>query len=286
MGVNASSSVPVETQEDAVRQALRTLLSANELKISERNKRFLAYVVEEMLAGRASRIKAYTIGVDVFGRAGDFDPAIDPIVRIEATRLRTALAAYYESTETTISIRIVMPPGGYTPIFERAPTSHSPATTAASAETPSPRSERRLSPIVVLDCGELSRECVGAARLAPLVGSVAEHLKEAGVRVFVRPTSDRKAAAKAVREMLQRPHAAYVLDLGLCESSENGRYYWSLMDLSTGEILAARARHDRLDGDALERVARSAALAVASSVKSRTIGLRSTFEALPICLAL
>ena len=88
------------TQPDAppselVKSALERLLTGGKLKLSERNRRFLAFVVSETLAGRGERIKAYTIAVDVFGGA-HFDPTNDSIVRIEATRLRSALTAYYE----------------------------------------------------------------------------------------------------------------------------------------------------------------------------------------------
>ena len=57
-------------------------------RTSSRNRDFLSYIVDALLEGRADRIKAYFIAVDVFGRPESFDPTLDPIVRIEATRLR------------------------------------------------------------------------------------------------------------------------------------------------------------------------------------------------------
>ncbi len=57
----------------------------------------LAYLVEEMLAGRGGELKGYTIGTSVFGRAPDFDAQSDPVVRLEARRLRRDLASYYVS---------------------------------------------------------------------------------------------------------------------------------------------------------------------------------------------
>ena len=80
---------------DAVRAELRRILASPILRRSERNRRFLAYVVEEALAGRADRIKAYTIATSVFGRDERFDPQLDSIVRIEAGRLRRSLERYY-----------------------------------------------------------------------------------------------------------------------------------------------------------------------------------------------
>ena len=56
---------------------------------------FLRFVVEAVLHGKADRIKAYTIGVEVLRRDTRFDPQLDPIVRVEATRLRRAIERYY-----------------------------------------------------------------------------------------------------------------------------------------------------------------------------------------------
>ena len=56
---------------------------------------FLRFVVEAVLHGKADRIKAYTIGVEVLRRDTKFDPQLDPIVRVEATRLRRAIERYY-----------------------------------------------------------------------------------------------------------------------------------------------------------------------------------------------
>jgi hypothetical protein len=77
---------------------------------------FLAYVVEESLAGRADRIKAYSIATTVFGRDASFDPQSDPIVRVEAGHLRRALERYYlgagreDPVEITIPRGVTVPP--------------------------------------------------------------------------------------------------------------------------------------------------------------------------------
>src|SRR3954467_8467115 len=59
--------------EEAVRDALRRILDSPDFEVTERNRRFLSYVVEETLAGRAKRIKGYTIAVSVFNRGESFD---------------------------------------------------------------------------------------------------------------------------------------------------------------------------------------------------------------------
>jgi len=99
------------------RAELRRLLADPEFHCTERNKRFLEFISEELFAGRQAAIKAYTVAVDVFGRSPDFDPSIDPIVRIEATRLRASLSRYYELHGREHDIHIDLPRGRYIPDF-------------------------------------------------------------------------------------------------------------------------------------------------------------------------
>ncbi|TIV95695.1 MAG: hypothetical protein E5V77_15495, partial [Mesorhizobium sp.] len=96
--------------EDEARQELRKLLADADFHCTERNRNFLSFVAEETFAGRGASIKAYTIAVEVFGRPSSFDPTMDPIVRIEATRLRAALVRYYEHKPAD-AIRVELPKG-------------------------------------------------------------------------------------------------------------------------------------------------------------------------------
>lgn len=103
---------------DGVRAELERILTSGAFDASPRNRKFLRYVVEETLAGRGERIKAYAIATAVFGRHADFDPQQDPIVRIEAGRLRRALERYYLMAGPGESVRITMPRGSYAAAFE------------------------------------------------------------------------------------------------------------------------------------------------------------------------
>ena len=105
---------------DAVRTELERILASPHFDASKRNRGFLTYVVEEALAGRTDRIKAYTIATSVFGRGEGFDPQIDSIVRIEAGRLRRSLDRYYLTEGRASPIRIDIPRGRYMPVFRRA----------------------------------------------------------------------------------------------------------------------------------------------------------------------
>lgn len=107
-----------ETDQKAVREQLDRILQSGPFAQSRRRQRFLDYIVTEALAGRGERLKGYNIGLEVFDRPDTFDPAIDPIVRIEAARLRDKLREYYEADGQGDFIRIDLPKGSYTPHIE------------------------------------------------------------------------------------------------------------------------------------------------------------------------
>lgn len=119
---------------DDVHAELERLCASPELDVPARARKFLRYIVEETLAGRADRIKAYTVGIEVFGRDQSFDAQSDPVVRIEAGRLRRALDRYYLTAGLSAPVSISIPKGGYVPHFERRIIS----TTAPSAPDAGP----------------------------------------------------------------------------------------------------------------------------------------------------
>jgi hypothetical protein len=81
---------------------------------------FLRYVIDATLRGGQDRIKGYTIAVEALGRGDDFNPQDDPIVRVEAMRLRRALQRYYANGGRHDAVQIILPLGSYVPIFRRA----------------------------------------------------------------------------------------------------------------------------------------------------------------------
>ena len=98
---------------------LNRILTSGSFRAANRGRKLLQYVVEEPLAGRANRIKAYSIATIAFGRDPSFDPQSDPIVRIEAGHVRRALERYYQSEGHDDPIRITIPTGGYVPTFSQ-----------------------------------------------------------------------------------------------------------------------------------------------------------------------
>lgn len=111
------------------------LLADPRFQSPERNRSFLRFIATEFFEGRAEAIKAYAIAVDVFGRPANFDPSADPIVRIEATRLRAALTQYYDVHGSDTGIRIDLPRGRYVPVFTRMTPGDM---SSLPAETPEP----------------------------------------------------------------------------------------------------------------------------------------------------
>lgn len=107
----------VVRREDDVRAALARILAHPLFARSIKLQSFLTYVVEETLAGRAGRLKAYNIATVALGRPESFDPSQDPIVRVEASRLRRALSAYYAGDGAHDAMRILMNTGSYQPVF-------------------------------------------------------------------------------------------------------------------------------------------------------------------------
>jgi adenylate cyclase len=113
--------------DSAVRQQLEKILAHSLFARSERMGRFLRLVVERTLAGRAGELKEYLIGVEAFDRKQSYDPRMDPIVRVEARRLRSKLKAYYEGDGRENPVLIELIPGGYAPHIRLSRPSAAPA---------------------------------------------------------------------------------------------------------------------------------------------------------------
>ncbi|HXR96800.1 MAG TPA: tetratricopeptide repeat protein [Terriglobales bacterium] len=96
-----------------------------------RLRRFLEFIVTEALSERKDQIKEYVVGVSVFDKPETFDPRTDPIVRVQARRLRAWLERYYREEGAGGELIIELPKGGYTPKFRSSPAA--PAGTSLAA---------------------------------------------------------------------------------------------------------------------------------------------------------
>lgn len=104
---------------ETVRKQLDKVLSSAGFLRNERLSKFLRFVVEQHLEGKADELKESLVGVEVFGRRPGYDTRTDSIVRTEAAKLRARLSEYYAGEGASDMLIIELPKGGYTPVFRQ-----------------------------------------------------------------------------------------------------------------------------------------------------------------------
>lgn len=112
-----SKEIHVDAEGDKITAQLNRILSSKGFRRADRLKRFLTFTVNETIAGHGELLKEFVIGVEVFEKGPKFDPRSDPIVRVQARRMRGQLANYYSEEGQNDEILIELPKGCYTPIF-------------------------------------------------------------------------------------------------------------------------------------------------------------------------
>jgi adenylate cyclase len=147
-------------EPEAIRAQLARIFHSAEFRASDKQRKFLQFVVDETLEGRDSQLKGYTIAIEVYGRSEGFDPRVDPIVRVEAGRLRRALEHYYLTAGKNDPVHIGIPKGGNVPFFQmRQVPPSGPGTTISesSGNTPPDATSVAVIPLVDLT-GDKDRE--------------------------------------------------------------------------------------------------------------------------------
>ncbi|MEZ5535198.1 MAG: hypothetical protein R3F02_06190 [Thiolinea sp.] len=109
----------MEIDHSTLQAELNRVLSSRCFRSRKRLCKFLSYIVEETLQGRRGGINQYSIAINAFGKAADFDAGDNPLVRVQAGRLRTRLQEYYDTEGRFNPIQIDVPSGSYCPVFER-----------------------------------------------------------------------------------------------------------------------------------------------------------------------
>jgi tetratricopeptide (TPR) repeat protein len=140
-------------QATLILSTLERVLASDVFRNAPQLAKFLRFVVEETLDGRGAELKGYTIATQALGRPTDFDPQIDPIVRVEAMRLRRALDTYYATSGFRDQLRFDIPRGGYAPHFLMdypVMADPEPADAAGDEPLPDPQPERMFAAIAVL----------------------------------------------------------------------------------------------------------------------------------------
>jgi hypothetical protein len=129
----------IESDEDLelFRQHLKEIIEGTAFRGSQRSAQFLAYVVEQAIAGQCNTLKERTIGVELFGRSPTYDTGEDAIVRVTASDVRRRLLQHYGRFGAASEFRISLPPGHYVPEIVRE---SRPPAAAPPLETVSPHS--------------------------------------------------------------------------------------------------------------------------------------------------
>src|SRR5258707_6612050 len=107
------TSMPARSIQDQ----LHRILASKPFAQSARMSRFLRFTVERAVSGQPDQLKEYVIGVEVFDRKASYDPRVDPIVRVEARRLRSKLKTFYDTEGLSDELIIEFPKGTYAPVF-------------------------------------------------------------------------------------------------------------------------------------------------------------------------
>jgi TolB-like protein len=248
----------------AVRAQLGQILASEAFVRCPRMQRFLRFIIEETLAGRADQLGEYAIGVAVFDRGTDFEPAVDPIVRNDARRLRLKLAEYYRQqfSDSADLVVIEIPKGGYVPIFLAV-------TPGSARETVS---AQRLA---VLPFEMLSGTANGMVNGRALCMSLTASLTNLDGLETVAHGLVRE---QTMRECASELRLSHVIHGSVLDWSDRCRVVVNLIRLQTGTQIWAR-EYDFAIGETMEAQAE-----IAASVKrevARKLGLGSVPEPRP-----
>ena len=140
----ALSRSPSQKQAAAVMAELAAILASNSFSSSKRCEDFLEFVVRRALAGDYESLTERFLGVELFGRAVDYETATDSIVRVRANDVRRRLAQYYSGQRSAVAVRIDLNAGGYIPEFhwrteEKADTSSGLENAGSASQIPASR---------------------------------------------------------------------------------------------------------------------------------------------------
>jgi serine/threonine-protein kinase len=158
----ALKSAVTAPSEREVREQIERITSSTAFRTSDRLKHFITFVSSQALQGKADNLKEYAVGVQVFGRETAFDPRTDPVVRVQARRLRERLERYYREEGQHDEIVIDLPKGGYAPVFRRREVNAPPRPLAAPAPQDSTVMVHQIVDLSVNQ--DLSRFCSGLTR--------------------------------------------------------------------------------------------------------------------------
>ena len=120
-----SAKARSDLPDAAIRAQLERILGSEVFSRSAQLRRFLSFIVEQSLAGQGHTLKESVLAHELYGKGTDFDGGTDPVVRVDARRLRDKLREYYEGRADPVVI--LLPKGSYVPAFEGSSASRTPS---------------------------------------------------------------------------------------------------------------------------------------------------------------
>ena len=156
----ASAQARSDPPDAAIRAQLERILGSAVFSRSPQLRRFLSFIVEQSLAGQGHTLKESVLAHELYGKGTDFDGGTDPVVRVDARRLRDKLREFYEGRSDPVLISL--PKGSYVPVFEGNSASPTPSDSSgcsrrASATRPVTHSQARENGSSALS--QSSRRC-------------------------------------------------------------------------------------------------------------------------------
>lgn len=100
------------------REAIRSILSSRLFSEAPVQCKLLSFLAEKSLAGTASELKEYSIGVELFSKRDSYSPQSDPSVRVQTSRLRSRLEEYHRTEGSGSELVVRLPKGSFTLMFE------------------------------------------------------------------------------------------------------------------------------------------------------------------------
>jgi TolB-like protein/Flp pilus assembly protein TadD len=243
-----TAAAPGKSSEKAVKQQLDRILGSATFQQVERLKRFITFIVTEAAAGRADELKEYVVGVQVFGKESSFDPRTDPIVRVQARRLRARLLRYYHDEGQHDEVIIDLPKGGYAPVFKRREGRPLPKPSLTTALA----SRNTIAVVPFADHsenGDLEYFCAGLTQEL-----IYRFTRIKGLRVIAVDDDDkdgRQRAGMVLRGSVRRANGKVRVTTHLVDSP-SGSYVWSeSIDAPVRDTLEA---HDAIATTIIERL--------------------------------
>jgi TolB-like protein/Flp pilus assembly protein TadD len=243
MALQGSTTELGKDSDVKVTGQLNRILTSKAFRQADRLKRFLTFIVEETVAGRGERLKEFVVGVEVFGKDDSFDPRNDPIVRVQARRLRAQLARYYREEGPGDDLVIDIPKGGYATTFKPL---KSPAPKRPMASSLISRNTVLVLPFADHSPGSDQKYfCEGVSEeiIHTLAGIHTIRL----VALTAALTALDSDSPCDVREAADRLNAALIVSGSVRKSGEEARITTNLIDTATGCYLWSGSIDRKMD---------------------------------------